>query len=250
VRETHSIYFDGRVYICTMIKPVFAGQAFLSRHQYAVRRIGDFLILRQGCRHMKHWILFLAVALATSEVHAFTRVWSNNSGGGWQVATNWTPPIVPGAGDVAVVTNLGTYSVQVTNNVTLDALFIGGPGSPTVVIDNNATLACSNNLVAAGGTMLWSNSWISGALTIQPGGQLLIASPAGVAYLLAHHHEPGNGDVEQRIVDHRRHADLQQWPLANYRPMFLWHRRQPGAGLDQLWHVAQNRFRRRGRGQF
>jgi hypothetical protein len=163
-----------------MIKPVFAGQAFLSRHQYAVRRIGDFPILRQGCRHMKHWILFLAVALATSEVHAFTRVWSNNSGGGWQVATNWTPPIVPGAGDVAVVTNLGTYSVQVTNNVTLDALFIGGPGSPTVVIDNNATLACSNNLVAAGGTMLWSNSWISGALTIQPGGQLLIASPAGV----------------------------------------------------------------------
>ena len=128
---------------------------------------------------MKHWILFLVVALATSTLHALTCVWSNNSGGGWQVATNWLPPIVPGAGDTAVVTNLGTYTVRITNNVALASLFIGGPGSPTVVVDNNATLACSNDIVAAGGSMFWSNSWISGSLTIQPGGQLIISAPGG-----------------------------------------------------------------------
>ncbi len=131
---------------------------------------------------MKRFVLpFLILLLVTLGplARAATFIWSSPTSGSWHTATNWFPNAIPGAGDTVFITNAGTYTVVITNSVSPAALRIGSPGSPTVVIDNNATLACSNSVVATGGTMLWSNSWLSGVLTIQSGGQLLISAPAG-----------------------------------------------------------------------
>ena len=117
------------------------------------------------------------MAMAASSLHAFTCVWTNPVSGSWHTAANWSPNVVPGAGDGAVITNLGTYTVLVTNSVTVGALFIGGHGAPSLVVDNLATMALTNAIVAAGGTMVWSNSWITGTLTVQAGGQLFCAAP-------------------------------------------------------------------------
>ena len=121
-------------------------------------------------------IIFSALLLAVS-VRAATFSWTNSAGGSWHVAANWLPNTVPSAGDTALVTNIGTYSVVITNSVSPAVLRIGSPGSPTVVVDNFATLSCANCVITNGGTMTWSNSWINGALTILPSGKLNCAAP-------------------------------------------------------------------------
>lgn len=37
----------------------------------------------------------------------------------------------------------------------------------------------TNGIIASGGTMVWSNSWIAGTVTVQAGGQLFCAAPVG-----------------------------------------------------------------------
>ncbi|MEY4917163.1 MAG: hypothetical protein RL616_1076 [Verrucomicrobiota bacterium] len=120
---------------------------------------------------------FLLALLTAQSVHAATISWTNTLGGSWHNPTNWSPNIVPGVGDTALVTNVGSYSVVITNSVSPAGLRVGSPGSPTVVVDNFATLSCASCIITNGGTMTWSNSWINGTLTILPGGQLNCTAP-------------------------------------------------------------------------
>ena len=137
-------------------------------------------------RRMKYFVWVLNVLLGVQSLEAATYQWTNTLGGNWYQGANWSPNFVPGASDTAYITNAGTYTVQITNfNTTapVNALTIGGPGSPTVIIDNyNSTLSMTNTVVTAGGTLIMSNAWLSGALTVQAGGQLLFAGSAG-AYI-------------------------------------------------------------------
>jgi hypothetical protein len=125
---------------------------------------------------MKIFIVHFSTLLLAYCANAATLSWTNTAGGSWHNATNWFPNVVPGAGDTVFITGAGTYTVVITNSVSPAALRIGSPGSPTVVLDNFATLSCANCVITNGGTMTWSNSWINGALTILPGGQLNCAA--------------------------------------------------------------------------
>ena len=124
--------------------------------------------------------------LGVQSLEAATYQWTNTLGGSWYQATNWSPNFVPGSADTAYITNAGTYTVFITNfNTTAYAntLTLGGPGSPTLFIDNyNSTLSMTNSFVSAGGTLILSNCWMTGALTVQSGGQLLFAGSSG-AYI-------------------------------------------------------------------
>lgn len=126
---------------------------------------------------MKFFAAIFSALLLAFSANATTLSWTNTLGGSWHNATNWFPNVVPSTGDTALITNAGAYTVVITNSVSPNALLIGSPGSPTLVVDNYATLSCTNMIVTNNGTMTWSNSWINGALTILPGGQLNCAAP-------------------------------------------------------------------------
>ena len=113
--------------------------------------------------------LTFTLLLAVS-VRAATFSWTNSAGGSWHVAANWLPNTVPSAGDTALVTNIGTYSVVITNSVSPAVLRIGSPGSPTVVVDNFATLSCANCVITNGGTNIVSGGTLSARGRAAPGG--------------------------------------------------------------------------------
>ncbi len=126
---------------------------------------------------MKFFTGIFCTLLLAHVASAATLSWTNTAGGSWHVAANWLQHAIPGAGDTVLVTNVGSYSVLITNSVSPASLLIGGAGSPNVVVDNFATLSCASCVITNGGTMTWSNSWINGALTILSGGQLNCAAP-------------------------------------------------------------------------
>ena len=59
---------------------------------------------------------FSLLLVATTTMPAATIIWTNTAGGTWNTAANWSPNIVPGAGDTANITTPGTYSVALNVN--------------------------------------------------------------------------------------------------------------------------------------
>jgi FecR protein len=98
-------------------------------------------------------------AAGTKVVFAIDDIWTNNSGGPWNVAANWTDAdganIVPDATLDAVIDQSGRYAVTTSDPVVANALTIGDhhaslTGSGTVsipTIDNDGTID------ASGGTL-------------------------------------------------------------------------------------------------
>src|SRR5260370_31746136 len=67
--------------------------------------------------------IFLA---AISLGRAATIAWTNTAGGTWNTAANWTPNQVPDAGDDALITSNGTYTVTLDVSPTIASLTLGG----------------------------------------------------------------------------------------------------------------------------
>ncbi len=60
---------------------------------------------------------------AIQHLHAVNRNWTNTLGGDWSVAANWSPNGVPTGGDVANITNGGTYTVTIaTGTISIASL--------------------------------------------------------------------------------------------------------------------------------
>lgn len=96
--------------VCSRPEPLKSGQALTS----------IFLAL----------LAMLAGLLGTPQVCAGTVTWVGGSGA-WEVPMNWSPQVVPGSGDAAVVNGNDTVTISVT----------GGQSVDTLVLDNpNATL--------------------------------------------------------------------------------------------------------------
>jgi hypothetical protein len=93
-------------------------------------------------------------------------VWTNINGGDWNSASNWSPNLVPGSNDSALI--------QISRPVTLDTdadcadVSIGGAGSAP-------TLTGSGTLTVRG-TLLWSSGTLSGSgrTIVETGGACLI----------------------------------------------------------------------------
>src|SRR5580704_15615057 len=91
----------------------------------------------------------LAVSPASALPPTCTDTWTATATGtySWGTAADWSKGTVPGAGDVACITNGGTYTVQLIGGTTsIDALVVGsGTSGDQETLQVEGT--CSNNAV-------------------------------------------------------------------------------------------------------
>jgi len=101
-------------------------------------------------------------------------VWTNLAGGDWDMATNWSPSLVPGSNDNAFITT----SVIVTVNTATDCggLMLGSSSAePTLTGSGTLTLY---------GVSFWTNGTVSGTgLTVVGAGGVLTLASAGTLTL-------------------------------------------------------------------
>lgn len=98
-------------------------------------------------------------------------VWTNSAGGPWGTAANWSPNIVPGAGDTAWVTNNGSYTVTLNISAAVDTLFLGGTSGTQTLSHVAGTLSLAN-----GGTVSSNGSYVLAGGTLAGAGTLTVAS--------------------------------------------------------------------------
>ncbi len=100
--------------------------------------------------------------------------WTGPSGGDWNIATNWTPNLVPGTNDNALIAYTSA-TVNVSSNTGAGNLTLGSPGaSPQLAGSGTLTLYGTSTWVA--GTMAGS-----GRIVVAPGATLNMGSPGGVS---------------------------------------------------------------------
>ena len=124
-------------------------------------------------------------------------VWNNLAGGDWNVAANWSPTLIPGSNDNAVIANNAT--VTVNTNTDCGGLILGSLGAePTLTGSGTLTLH---------GASFWTNGIVSGTglTVVAPGGVLTLAS-AGTLTLTARALE--NGGTHPL---YRRRSRLGRW---------------------------------------
>ena len=131
-------------------------------------------------RHTTHLVLVPALlALLTSNALAAAIRWTNAAGGNWNVATNWSPAVVPTATDTAVIDLAGTYTVTVNvTPVTLAALRVVGAGSGTQTLSAaSKTLTISGPVtIGALGVVTLSSCTVSGTGAIENYGAVNLTS--------------------------------------------------------------------------
>jgi hypothetical protein len=117
-----------------------------------------------------NYSLCLALAFfSTPLTHGAVCVWTNLSGGNWNLETNWDPNDVPGPGDTAVLTNAGVYWVTNDQPKSLAVLALGSSisGAQTLVVPAGADLAISGgstiygNSAGGGGKLELASAWLN-----------------------------------------------------------------------------------------
>lgn len=107
-------------------------------------------------------LLFACALGCLGEAAAADRTWFGGNGP-WSDAANWTPPLVPGAGDRAI---LAAGTATLTSAASIGALDLSG-----------ATLAGAFDLTAAGASS-WTGGTFSGAASTRFDGALSISGPS------------------------------------------------------------------------
>jgi hypothetical protein len=152
---------------------------------------------------MKHaaFVLLLITTLPWSSVHGATIAWTNQNGGVWSAASNWSPNQVPGPADTAIITNVGNYPVNITNNTTVGALSLGGASGTQSLVITTATMTITGvvtvnprgevnlqgSTLTAGspmtlnGVMNWTAGTFTGPVTVTTNGLLRISGVNGKA---------------------------------------------------------------------
>lgn len=156
----------------------------------------------------------MTVALSVAPpIHAATVIWTNQLGGAWTQAANWSPNQIPGSQDFAVITNQGTYAVTASAPIEISGLIFGSEGgSQTLALGTNACtinggdpsivaggiVGGSTNLTLAAGRLQWTGGTLagSGTMTIANGATLSIEAPAGVSVRLAGRTLRNDGRIE------------------------------------------------------
>jgi hypothetical protein len=149
-------------------------------------------------------LFVLAIVSGVWSAGANTIAWTNLNGGNWSLAPNWNPNQVPTNTDAALITNAGTYAIQVDVDPNVQGLTLGGSsGIQTLLFASAATLTATNATILTNGVISSPGSPLtldgafsllngavanlnggrllaSGSLTIGSGGQL---NATGVGYL-------------------------------------------------------------------
>ncbi len=129
----------------------------------------------------------LLLILTVLSTHAADVTWTNLAGGNWSDAINWAGGAIPGPGDRALLTQDGTYTVNLNVDATVLSLVVGGAsGKQTLVVSGFAL------------TLLQASSFKPNAELDLHGGSLGGAgsvSVAGTFNLGAYSTLAGNGAV-------------------------------------------------------
>ena len=129
------------------------------------------------CQGSRRIVGGLAVLLAgmhlSGSVEAAQIVWTNTSGGYWNVATNWSPNQVPTSADDALITASGTYTVTLNTSTNINSLALGGASGQQTLVNNGYTLTLNQaSVINTNGVVSFVGSLAgTGLLTIQ--GQFL-----------------------------------------------------------------------------
>ncbi len=96
--------------------------------------------------------------------------WTNTIAGNWNVASNWTPNLVPGSNDTAIITSPVTVTLDTPAHCA-DVTLGNGASNPTLTGSGNLTVR---------GKLTWSSGTISGSgrIIIESGGTLEINAPS------------------------------------------------------------------------
>ena len=146
-------------------------------------------------------VLLVLLTMAVSSSPAATLVWTNTTGGTWSTADNWNPNQVPSDEDTAVITQAGTYTVDLNSSPIVTDLVLGGTSGTQSLAINGQTLNVTglgtinshgridlsggslNGALTLAGVMDWTNGAVSGALTVASNGVLNLVSDTPWKYL-------------------------------------------------------------------
>jgi autotransporter passenger strand-loop-strand repeat protein len=135
-------------------------------------------------------------------VNVYTFTHTTGGGGSWNSAANWSPAVVPGPGNTALLTNAGTYTVNSTQDnqvdvvktapgatlaVGFDTSFEATDGTGTGANAGTITLADATRLLLGGtfdnsgsialnATLNYSQLVVDSALTLSGGGKLTLSN--------------------------------------------------------------------------
>src|SRR6185436_11773745 len=117
-----------------------------------------YINFNRPAENMKRFLMLLFQALSAavlqSSATAADIIWTNSAGGSWSTASNWSPNQVPGSADVAVITNVGTYTVLLDIGTTIGGFRLGGA-------TGNQTLTINGSLAVNGASTINSNGFVS-----------------------------------------------------------------------------------------
>ena len=121
-------------------------------------------------RILRTWALCAwGLCLLVLPARAATIAWKTGVSGSWNIATNWFPAQVPGAGDVAVITTAGTYDVNMNGSVSVNAINLGSNARLKV---NNVTLTMTTGIAVGSSATLELNSGTLSGGSVALNGQL------------------------------------------------------------------------------
>ena len=111
----------------------------------------------------------LAILAGCGPLFADSIFWSNPNGGTWNDPANWLPNKVPTSGDDVQIVLSGTYTVTMTDDVSVQSLTMGGPtGKQTLDAGGRALTLAAASQVGSNGILNHSgNTWsVPGGLTV------------------------------------------------------------------------------------
>ncbi|RKZ13522.1 hypothetical protein DRQ53_12720 [bacterium] len=121
-----------------------------------------------------------------------TRTWIAGGSGNWEDAGNWSDGIVPGAGDVVLISEAGDYTVSLNSDVEVEGLVLGNESGTQTLDTNGRQLGLSSGGLFPGaellveddflvrGDFVWNGGAIagSGIMEIEGSGELhVIGNP-------------------------------------------------------------------------
>jgi hypothetical protein len=151
--------------------------------------------------------ILLMVSVLAAE--GATIVWINPNGGNWSVPANWSPTMVPGAADTALIGVAGTYTVTQNVSATISGLVVGADatGVQTLlqasgailtlngsgVIHTNGQFNVVGGLSGTGNTTIEGNvTWSGGAIA---GTMAVSVSSEGALHLAGTAVKTSNGAI-------------------------------------------------------
>ena len=112
---------------------------------------------------LKAWLVALAAVAAICSSRAASVSWINTNGGNWSVGSNWNPHHAPAAGDTAIITNAGNYTVTLDVSTKGPGLSWAGPTSEALKLFRSLDRP-SRSMERRRSTPAVNSTWISGTL--------------------------------------------------------------------------------------